>query len=69
MAMDTIRKIDALDAVVGGRFKLTALIQRRIQDVVRGSPSFSSEKHPIRAALAEIAAEKIQFAEHDENEV
>lgn len=67
MGMDIIRKIDALDEQVGGRFMLTALLQKRIQEVVRGAPSFADASNPIRAALLEIEGEKIEFAEADED--
>ena len=35
MGIDVIRQIDRLDEKVGGRFRLTSLIQKRIQEVVR----------------------------------
>jgi DNA-directed RNA polymerase subunit K/omega len=63
MGIDTIRQIDRLDAVVGGRFKLTALLQRRIQEVVKGSPRLIEGKTPLRSALAEIEAGKIEMVE------
>jgi DNA-directed RNA polymerase subunit K/omega len=61
MGIDTIRQIDRLDSVVGGRFKLTALLQRRIQEVVKGSPRLIEGKTPLRSALAEIEAGKIEM--------
>jgi len=63
MGIDTIRQIDRLDSVVGGRFKLTALLQRRIQEVVKGSPRLIEGKTPLRSALAEIEAGKIEMLE------
>jgi DNA-directed RNA polymerase subunit K/omega len=63
MGIDTIRQIDRLDSVVGGRFKLTALLQRRIQEVIRGSPRLMDGKTPLRSALAEIEAGKIEMIE------
>ena len=63
MGIDTIRQIDKLDEVVGGRFKLTALLQRRIQEVIRGSPRLIEGKTPLRSALAEIEAGKIELVE------
>ena len=65
MGIDTIRQIDRLDAVVGGRFKLTALLQRRIQEVVKGSPRLIEGKTPLRSALAEIEAGKIEMVESE----
>ncbi len=61
MGLDTIRQIDRLDATAGGRFHLTALIQKRIQDIVRGSPVIINAATPLRSALAEIEAGKIEF--------
>jgi DNA-directed RNA polymerase subunit K/omega len=61
MGLDTIRQIDRLDEKVGGRFKLTALLQRRIQEVIRGSPRLIEGKTPLRSALAEIEAGKIEL--------
>ena len=63
MGFDTIRQIDRLDSVVGGRFKLTALLQRRIQEVVKGSPRLIEGKTPLRSALAEIEAGKIEMVD------
>ena len=63
MGIDVIRQIDRLDEKVGGRFKLTALIQKRIQEVTRGSPRFIEGKTPMRSALAEIEAGKIDLTE------
>jgi DNA-directed RNA polymerase subunit K/omega len=61
MGLDVIQKIDRLDEKVGGRFRLTALIQRRIQETVRGSPRLIDGKTPLRSALAEIEAGKIEL--------
>jgi DNA-directed RNA polymerase subunit K/omega len=65
MGIDTIRQIDRLDEKVGGRFKLTALIQRRIQEVIRGSPRLIEGKTPLRSALAEIEAGKIELTDNE----
>ena len=63
MGADIIRQIDRLDERVGGRFRLTALLQRRIQEVVRGSPRFIDGRTPLRSALAEIEANKVELTE------
>jgi DNA-directed RNA polymerase subunit K/omega len=63
MGIDTIRQIDRLDEKVGGRFKLTALLQRRIQEVIRGSPRLIEGRSPLRSALLEIEAGKIEMIE------
>lgn len=65
MGIDTIRQIDKLDERVGGRFKLTALLQRRIQEVIKGSPRFIEGKTPLRSALLEIEAGKIELTESE----
>jgi len=67
MGIDTIRQIDRLDSKVGSRFMLTALIQRRIQELIRGSPRFADGATPLRIALAEIEQGKIEWAETDES--
>ena len=56
MGIDTIRQIDRLDEKVGGRFKLTSLIQKRIQEVVKGSPRLIDGK--TGALLSEFYAPK-----------
>lgn len=61
MGIDVIRQVDRLDDKVGGRFRLTALLQKRIQEVVRGSPRFVEAKSHLRSALAEIEAGKIEL--------
>ena len=61
MGIDAIRQIDRLDSKIGSRFLLTALIQRRIQEIIRGSPRFADGATPMRVALAEIEQGKIEF--------
>ncbi len=63
MGVDIIRQIDKLDERVGGRFRLTALLQRRIQETIKGSPRFVEGRTPLRSALAEIEAGKIELAD------
>jgi DNA-directed RNA polymerase subunit K/omega len=60
MGIDTIRQIDRLDEQVGSRFLLTSLIQRRIQELIKGSPRFAEAATPLRTALAELEAGKIE---------
>jgi DNA-directed RNA polymerase subunit K/omega len=67
MGIDTIRQIDRLDGVVGGRFKLTALLQRRIQEVIKGSPRLVEGRTPLRSALAEIEAGKIEMIDNEKS--
>ncbi len=69
MGLDSIRLIDRLDQEVGGRFRLTALLQRRVQDLVRGSPTIVDGPTPLRTALAEIEAGKIELSEPAQDEL
>ena len=66
MGIDAIRQIDRLDEKVGSRFLLTSLIQRRIQELIRGAPRFMDGASPMRTALAEIEAGKIEATERPE---
>jgi DNA-directed RNA polymerase subunit K/omega len=68
MGRDIIRQVDRLDEKVGGRFRLTALLQRRIQEVVKGSPRFIEAKTPLRSALAEVEAGKIELSEPEQKQ-
>ena len=66
MGIDAIQQIDRLDQTVGSRFLLTALIQKRIQEIILGSPKFADGKTPMRVALAEIEAGKIEIGEAED---
>ena len=68
MGIDAIRQIDRLDEKLGSRFLLTSLIQRRIQEIIRGSPRLIDAKTPLRTALAEIEAGKIEFETNEGEE-
>lgn len=50
-----------LDAKVGGRFKLTALLQKRIRELVAGAPRLVEIRsdNPIDVAIAEVRAGKV----------
>ncbi|MBI1370422.1 MAG: DNA-directed RNA polymerase subunit omega [Planctomycetes bacterium] len=54
-------KSDEIIRKVGGRFKLTALIQRRWQELLEGArPLIEREgRNDLELAIAEILAEKI----------
>jgi len=69
MGIDTIRQIDRLDDKVGSRFLLTSLIQRRIQELIKGSPRFVDAATPLRTALAEIESGKIEAVEGEKEPV
>ncbi len=66
MGIDAIHQIDRLDEQVGSRFLLTSLIQRRIQELIRGAPRILDGSSPMRIALAEIEAGKIEVGEREE---
>lgn len=54
-------KSDALIKKIGGRFRLTALIQRRMKELIEGArPLVDTEgKNLVEIAVAEINEEKI----------
>jgi DNA-directed RNA polymerase subunit omega len=64
---DKIRIIDELESRVGGRFKLTALLQKRIREIVAGAPRLVEIRsdNPIDVAIAEIRAGKIELVPED----
>ena len=64
---EKIRIIDELDAKVGGRFKLTALLQKRIRELVAGAPRLVEIRsdNPIDVAIAEVRAGKIELVTED----
>jgi DNA-directed RNA polymerase subunit K/omega len=64
---DKIRVIDELERRVGGRFMLTALLQKRIREIVAGAPRLVEIRadNPIDVAIAEIRAGKIDLVPED----
>lgn len=64
---DKIRIIDELERRVGGRFMLTALLQKRIREIVAGAPRLVEIRsdNPIDVAIAEIRAGKIDLVPED----
>ena len=64
---DKIRIIDELESRVGGRFKLTALLQKRVREIVAGAPRLVEIRsdNPIDVAIAEIRAGKIELVPED----
>jgi DNA-directed RNA polymerase subunit omega len=61
---EKIRIIDELEAKVGGRFQLTALLQKRIRELVAGAPRLVDIRsdNPIDVAIEEVRAGKIERA-------
>ena len=68
MTTELIRRIDEMAVKVGGRFRLAALIQRRLQEVVRTAPHVlhQAEESPFRMVLREIEEGKIELEEDDD---
>ena len=68
MTTELIRRIDDLAEQVGGRFKLAALIQRRMQEIVRTAPHVLHQagESPLRLVLKEIEEGKIELEPDDE---
>ena len=68
MTLDLIKRIDEMADKVGGRFKLAALIQRRLQEIVHTAPHVlhQSTESPIRMVLREIEDEKIELEPDDD---
>ena len=67
MMEEKIRIIDELDAKVGGRFKLTALLQKRSRELVAGAPRLVDIRsdNPIDVAIAEVRAGKVELVAED----
>ena len=67
MMDEKIRIIDELDVKVGGRFKLTALLQKRIRELVAGAPRLVEIRsdNPIDIAIAEVRAGKVELVTED----
>lgn len=65
---DKIRILDELEAKVGGRFQLTALLQKRIRELVAGAPRLVDTRsdNPIDIAIEEVRAGKVSLAPDDE---
>ena len=63
MTTDLIGRIDDLAEKLGGRFKLAALIQRRLQEITRTAPHLlhQSGESPIRQVLREIEDGRIEL--------
>lgn len=68
MTTELIRRIDEMAVKVGGRFKLAALIQRRLQEIVQTAPHVlhNSDESPIRMVLREIEEDKIELEPADD---
>ena len=69
--IELIRRIDELAQKVGGRFKLAALIQRRLQEITRTAPHLLHQGgvSPLRAVIKEIEDGKIELESDDDDVV
>lgn len=64
-------ELEDLYQKAGGKFRLTVLLQRRVNELVRGAPRLvkldqSAEKDFIRIALEELKRDLISLAPDDE---
>jgi len=68
--IELIHRIDKLADKVGGRFKLTALIQRRLQEITRTAPHLLHQGgiSPLRAVIKEIEDGKIELEPIDDDD-
>lgn len=64
---EKIRIIDELEQKIGGRFQLTALLQKRIRELVAGAPRLVEirSENPIDIAIEEVKAGKIELVPED----
>ena len=64
---EKIRIIDELEEKIGGRFQLTALLQKRVRELVAGAPRLVEIRsdNPIDVAIEEIRAGKIELVQED----
>ena len=65
---EKIRIIDELEQKVGGRFQLTALLQKRVRELIRGaSPLIETrETNPIKIAFLEMERGLIELIPEEE---
>jgi len=64
-------KVIFLSDKVGGLFRLSVLLQKRVQELVAGSPKLvdTREINPINIALLEIEADAIELVDLSEDEL
>ena len=67
MSLEMVRKIEELDRRIGGRFRLTALVQRRLQEVVRGGARpLEGNREPIQRVIDEVERGEIDLVKDDD---
>jgi hypothetical protein len=70
MSLEMVRRMEELDRKVGGRFRLTSLIQRRLAEVVRaGIRPGEGNREPIRRVFEEIERGEIDLVADDSPEL
>ena len=70
MSLEMVRKIEELDRRVGGRFRLSSLIQRRLQEVVRGGARpLEGNREPIQRVIEEIERGEIELIKDESPDV
>ena len=60
-----VERLEKLTTKVGGRFRLTALLQKRLAELVKGSPAMvdTPSNNYFEIALAEIEEGRIELIE------
>ena len=68
--MDRTKVMELADKV-GGLFRLTVLLQKRVQELVTGSPKLvdTKETNPIRIAMLEVEADAIDLVDLTDEEL
>ncbi|MFT7463354.1 MAG: DNA-directed RNA polymerase subunit K/omega [Pseudohongiellaceae bacterium] len=68
--MDRTRVMDLADKV-GGLFRLTVLLQKRVREIVGGAPPLieTEKTNPIDIAMAEVEADAIELVDLSEEEI
>lgn len=68
MSLELVHRIESLDykEKIGGRFRLTSLIQRRLQEVVRGGARpLEGNREPILRVIEEIERDELELVPDD----
>jgi hypothetical protein len=66
MSLELVQRLEALDKMTTGRFRLTSLIQRRLQEVVRGGARpLEGNREPILRVIQEIERSEIELVAAD----
>lgn len=68
--MDRTKVMDLADKV-GGLFRLTVLLQKRVRELVGGAPKLiaTDEENPIRIAMLEVEQDAIELVDLSDEEL